>query len=176
MLASLRDYKGVPELMRLAGRFSARADLTFHLVLNDDETAVRRYFSATAAPANVAVHPRTSDTAAHYARASLVLNLSRPDLWIETFGLTILEAMAFGVPVIAPPVGGPLELISDGFDGFLIDSRDGNAVAEKVQSLADDEGLCQRLSVAARLRSARFSREAFAASIGKVLDQYAPNN
>lgn len=169
MLASLRDYKGVPELIALTKRVASRADIHFDLVVNDDEAEIRRYFASTALPSNLTVHPRTDDPAAHYARASLVLNLSRPDQWVETFGLTLLEAMAFGIPVIAPPVGGPVELVEDGCEGFLTDSRNGDALAERVLQLADNESLCLRLSAAARDRATRFSPAAFAEALREVL-------
>ena len=170
MLASLRDYKGVPEFLALASRLSSRSDICFDLVVNDEEVAIRRYFSTITLPSNVAVHPRTNDTGAFYERANLVLNLSRPDQWVETFGLTLLEAMAFGIPVIAPPVGGPLELVSDGCEGFLIDSRNSDEVADKVLQLADDEPLCLNLSTAARNKSAHFSPVVFTQNLREALE------
>ena len=170
MLASLRDYKGVPELLTLAARMEARTDISFHLVVNDEGADIRRYFQHAPLPSNLMVYPRTDDPGGHYARASLVLNLSRPDLWVETFGLTILEAMAYGIPVIAPPVGGPLELVSDGREGFLIDCRNGDSLADKVLQLADNESLCRRLSEAARSRSLDFSSTAFAQALREVVN------
>lgn len=169
MLASLRDYKGVPELMALAARLSRRTDIHFDLVANEDEAAIKRYFELNSLPSNLTVHPRTNDPATHYAEAGLVLNLSRPDQCVETFGLTLLEAMAFGVPVIAPPVGGPLELVDDGCEGFLIDSRNGDKLADAVLTLADDEALCLRMSTAARRRASRFSPADFAEELREVL-------
>lgn len=169
MLASLRDYKGVPEFLALSSRLADRPDIRFDLVLNDDEAAIRRYFEATWVPPNVTVHSRTDDPAAHYAQASLVLNLSRPDLCVETFGLTLLEAMAFGVPVIAPPVGGPLELVTEGYEGFLIDCRNVDALEKKVLELADDEALCLNLSAGARNKAARFTPEAFEKGLHEAL-------
>jgi glycosyltransferase involved in cell wall biosynthesis len=170
MLASLRDYKGVPELVALAEHLTERPEIRFDLVVNDDEAAIQRYFGSTSLPPNLIVHSRTDKPAAHYARASLVLNLSRPDQCVETFGLTLLEAMAFGIPVIAPPIGGPAELVRDGCDGFLIDSRDGEALARKVQELADDKAMCLRLSSAGRTRASAFSQSAFALALRDVLD------
>jgi glycosyltransferase involved in cell wall biosynthesis len=169
MLASLRDYKGVSELVALAARLSSRTDIQFDLVANEDEATTQRYFELISVPSNLTVHTRTNDPASYYANASLVLNLSRPDQWIETFGLTLLEAMAFGVPVVAPPIGGPLELVDDGCEGFLIDSRNCDKLAEAVLKLADDEALCLRMSSAARRRASRFSPPAFAEALRKVM-------
>ena len=176
MLASLRDYKGVPALLTLAKRLQERADIYFHLVVNDNETDIQRYFMRRPLPHNLTVYPRTDDPASHYARSSLVLNLSRPDLWVETFGLTLLEAMVYGVPVIAPPVGGPVELVSDEQEGYLIDSRNGNALAAKVMQLADDEDLCLRLSAAGRTRASRFSPSAFAKALRDAIDLNKAHN
>lgn len=170
MLASLRDYKGLPEFLDLATRLEARRDICFHLVVNDLETDIRRYFNRRPLPANLTIYPRTPDPGSHYARAGVVLNLSRPDLWVETFGLTLLEAMAYGVPVIAPPVGGPTELISDGREGFLIDCRDADSLTAKVMQLVDDEALCLRMSEAARARASCFSSQAFAQALRDVVD------
>lgn len=169
MLASLRDYKGVPEFLALAARLAVRSDIHFDLVVNDDEAAIHRYFAKITMSSNIKIHARTNDPAAHYAQASLVLSLSRPDLCVETFGLTLLEAMAFGIPVVAPPVGGPLELVSEGREGFLIDCRRGDEVAKKVLQLADDEALCLGLSTAARGRAAQFSPTAFARALREAL-------
>ncbi len=103
MIASLRDYKGVQELLGLALATVDHREIRFHLVVNDEGSAIDRYFASKVIPPNFAIYPRTTDTAAFFRNASLVLNLSRVDQCVETFGLTILEAMAFGIPVIVPP-------------------------------------------------------------------------
>lgn len=161
MLASLRDYKGVPEFLALADRLSVHPDIRFNLVVNDDEAALRRYFATTTVPSNITIHPCTANPAAHYAQASLVVNLSRPDQWVETFGLTLLEAMAFGVPVIAPPVGGPTEIVAHGVEGYLVDSRDAEALFQAVINLYENKTLCQQMSERCRTRAAMFSADLF---------------
>lgn len=151
-------------------RLINRDDIRFDLVLNDDSAVIQQFFVENFKPNNLDIHGRQADITPFYSNASLVVNLSRPDLVIETFGLTILEAMAFGIPVIVPPVGGPVELVDDGQQGFMIDCRESEKLAEKVSHLADDEVLCMRLSAAARSKAAQFSSEAFALSIRDALE------
>lgn len=165
MVASLRDFKGVPELLNLARTLIWRNDIAFDLVLNADAAEIAHYLKNKSVPPNLRIYPRTSNPGRFYAFADLVVNLSRVDSWIETFGLTLVEAFSFGVPVIAPPVGGPAEIVSDGEDGFLIDSRDLGALSECVSRLASDPALCLRLSAAARQKASRYSEAVFAARL-----------
>jgi glycosyltransferase involved in cell wall biosynthesis len=177
MLASLRDYKGVPEFVALAARLSKRDDISFDLVVNDDKDAIHRYFRSTTLSSNLRVHPKTNNPGTFYTQSSLVLNLSRTDQWVETFGLTLLEAMVFGIPVIAPPIGGPVEFIEDGIQGYLVDSRDSNRLDELILLLAKDPELCESLSKAGRCRAKKFSPENFAVTLRKeVLGWITPND
>ena len=169
MLASGRDYKGVPEFLDLAAQFSSNSSIQFELVLNDDKHAVMRYLDKKFVSRNVTVHSKPADTQPFYARASLVVNLSRPDQCIETFGMTLIEAMAFGIPVIAPPVGGPTEIITPDEQGYLVDCRDRQALYDTVVKLAFDAYLCFRLSEAARKRAGEYESSVFASRILEIL-------
>lgn len=59
----------------------------------------------------------------------------------ETFCQTVQEAMASGVPVVAPAAGGPLDLVDHGRTGLLVPPRDGDAVRDAVLTLAADPAL-----------------------------------
>lgn len=169
MLASLRGYKGIEEFMALAAALRDRADIAFDLVLNAEPDEVAGFAARHAEAANVTIHPRTDDPARFYARADLVLNLSRVDEWIETFGLTLVEAMTFGLPVIAPPVGGPAEIVTHGTDGYCIDSRDGAALRDAVLKLADDSSTYDAVARAAQKRAQDFSFDAYATALRAAL-------
>jgi phosphatidylinositol alpha 1,6-mannosyltransferase len=56
----------------------------------------------------------------------------------ETFGQTLQEAAASGLPVVAPAAGGPLDLVEDGLTGYLVPPGDQDAFAAAVARLAAD--------------------------------------
>ncbi|QEU84655.1 glycosyltransferase family 4 protein [Streptomyces viridosporus] len=68
----------------------------------------------------------------------------------ETFCQTVQEAMASGVPVVAPAAGGPLDLVAHGRTGLLVPPRDAAAVRDAVWSLAADPGLRDAYGAAGR--------------------------
>ncbi|MGW5656225.1 glycosyltransferase family 4 protein [Streptomyces humi] len=68
----------------------------------------------------------------------------------ETFCQTVQEAMASGVPVVAPAAGGPIDLVDHGRTGFLVPPRDAGAVREAVASLVADARLRTAFGAAAR--------------------------
>lgn len=166
MLSTLREYKGIPEYFELARSLEHSPRFTFQLVTNDDPEAVARYLnSLTNLPANVAIIPRTSDLAPLYRQSNLVVNLSRPDEWVETFGLTLLEAMSFGVPVIAPPAGGPIELLGGDLKDYLISGDDKARLASSIEALGNDEVLYSRISTLCLNRASKFSWKIFSESL-----------
>ncbi len=69
---------------------------------------------------------------------------------LETFGQAIQEALASGVPVVAPAAGGPLDLVQPGRTGFLVPPGDGPALAVAVTELAADPVRRAHFGVAAR--------------------------
>tara|TARA_B100000965_G_C19575518_1_gene751150 strand:+ start:285 stop:1394 length:1110 start_codon:yes stop_codon:yes gene_type:complete len=56
--------------------------------------------------------------------------------WNEAYGNVIVEALACGVPVIAYNLGGPGELIKDGFNGFLVNSNDLDGMKRAIKSVS----------------------------------------
>ena len=70
----------------------------------------------------------------------------------EGIPMSVLEAMALGVPTIAPRVGGLAEIVTDGIDGFLIDRRDPALFAEKCLALCLDVKQRKNMAQAARTK------------------------
>jgi phosphatidylinositol alpha 1,6-mannosyltransferase len=106
------------------------------------EAAIRR-----AVPAAVYLGQRGGeDLAAIYASLDVFVHSGPHD----TFGQTLQEAAASGLPVIAPAAGGPLDLVRDGATGFLVRPSDGQALADAVARLAADPVLRAAQGRAAR--------------------------
>jgi glycosyltransferase involved in cell wall biosynthesis len=89
----------------------------------------------------------------------------------EALGLTLLEAMAAGTPVVGTAVGGIPDVIDDGRTGLLVPSGDAAALAEALRRLLDDRALARRLAEAGRAEvEHRFSVGAMTAGYRAVYD------
>ncbi|MFI5834932.1 glycosyltransferase family 4 protein [Micromonospora sp. NPDC051300] len=96
------------------------------------------------------------DLAALYASLDVFVHTGP----LETFGQTLQEAAASGVPVVAPASGGPLDLVDPGVTGLLVPPGDGTALAAAVAELAADGSRRARYGLAARAAVARRSWDA----------------
>ena len=81
------------------------------------------------------------------AESDIVVN---PSTEPEPFGRVIIEAMAMGKPVIATAIGGPLEIITPGLNGELVEPDQPGILAEKILFLLKDEEARKRMGQAAR--------------------------
>ena len=161
MICSLKVYKGIYEFINIASLCQREKHINFTMVLNASQSEIDAYFRAKEIPSNMILMPKQNDIVPFYQQASIVLNLSRIDEWVETFGLTIIEAMAFGIPVIAPPIGGPTEIVRDGVEGYLISSYEINIISNKIIKLSKDEKRSLSLSNSAIKRVNNFQEDAF---------------
>jgi glycosyltransferase involved in cell wall biosynthesis len=93
-------------------------------------------------------HVQWQQLADWYRRASVFV---MPSLY-ETFGISVIEAMAFGLPVVATNVGGLPEVVQDGVTGILVPPKDPNALADAVIRLLRDSDLRRRMGDAGRER------------------------
>jgi len=91
----------------------------------------------------------------------------------EEFGLALLEALAVGLPVVAPRLGGPATYVDDGTTGVLVDTSsldDLRRGLNEAAGLREDEG---RAATASALVRSRFSIDAMAAQLTRLYVELA---
>lgn len=90
----------------------------------------------------------------------------------EGFGMSVLEAMAVGLPVIATDVGGLPEIVEDGVTGWLVPPADSAALARRITALVRDPVARRRMGDAGRARAElHFSLDREAAAIQSAYDR-----
>jgi D-inositol-3-phosphate glycosyltransferase len=142
-VARLVERKGIEDLIRALPRVP-RAELVVVGGPPDGELGADPYacrLSALARDRGVADRVRlvgavpAQEMPAWYRSADLLA--ATP--WYEPFGLTVLEAMACGVPVVASAVGGLVDTVVDGVTGELVTVRDPAGLARRLDRLLHDE-------------------------------------
>jgi glycosyltransferase involved in cell wall biosynthesis len=91
---------------------------------------------------NVQLFPSTEAIADFYAAADLFVLSSR----VESFPRVVLEAMAFGLPIITTPVFGVLEQVAEGENALFYPPGDSSLLAKQIEQLVGDETLRGRMS------------------------------
>ncbi len=115
-------------------------------------------------------------------REELVTIMAHTDIFVisslnEGQPVSLIEAMAYGVPIVSTAVGGIPELITDGVNGLLCVPKDPHCLAEKIFTLIEDQDLRVRLGIAARrsFEQGQFTPEAitrqFISIYRQVVDQ-----
>jgi glycosyltransferase involved in cell wall biosynthesis len=89
----------------------------------------------------VEYQPEPASVTRYYQAADVYIHNSKAD----TFPNTVLEAQACGTPVIAMAVGGVVEQIKNGYNGFLVPPADPEAITTRTEQILTDPGLFARL-------------------------------
>ncbi len=84
----------------------------------------------------------------------------------ESFGLAALEAMAYGVPVIATKVGGIPEVVEDGETGYLLPVGDVDAMAARALEILTNDDLAKRMGDNGKARAQKYF------TMDRILPQY----
>ncbi len=96
-----------------------------------------------------------------YADSDLLVLPSRNEGW----GLSLMEAMACGKPVVASRVGGIPELVRDGIEGILVEQGDVISLAEAISRILEDSNLADKLGQAGRDRIKQFTWDSAADTV-----------
>ncbi len=114
---------------------------------------------------------RQDDVTRFYNEASVVVNLSDKERFVETFGLTALEAMAAGLPVIVPTEGGIAEMVEDGANGYRIDVAHIGEIEDRIREMLSDKEEYLRMADSALREAQRYDAERMARQIDRILTE-----
>ena len=88
----------------------------------------------------------------------------------ESFGLTAIESLAVGTPVVSTRCGGPEEIIDDEKNGYLVDLKNSPALGQAILELLRDPKTRQRMGEAGRAKvESMFGQENYVTRIQDIL-------
>jgi glycosyltransferase involved in cell wall biosynthesis len=172
VVARLEPEKGHTHLVAAWPDVVAAAPDTWLAIVGEGSecAALREQAAALPAPARdrIIFTGRREDVAALTADLDIAV---LPSLR-EAQGISILEAMARRVPVVASAVGGIPEVVADGVSGLLVPPADPGALAAAIARLATSPALRARMGDAGyRIVAERFSMEAHVRRIEAIYDE-----
>jgi glycosyltransferase involved in cell wall biosynthesis len=95
----------------------------------------------------------------------------QPSVWSEPFPLSVVEAMATGLPVVGSRAGGLPEAVADNETGLLVESGDPGALAEALLKLINDQALAWNMGESGCTRARRmFSWDAVAGTLSRCYE------
>lgn len=168
LITSLKTYKGVVPFIRIAEQLP---QYKFTLVINADQPEIELFLrqQSISIPYNLHIYPRQKDVVPFYNDSSISLNLSDKRYVIETFGLTAIEAMCAGLPVIVPDVGGISDLVRDYYNGFKVDVLNIQNIIDRISELMTNRELYCEISQNAYMFSQKFRERVFSSAICDII-------
>jgi glycosyltransferase involved in cell wall biosynthesis len=160
-------FKGVPILLEAIAR-STRADIRVLAVGGGDLQPAFQAHADELGLGTRAAWPgivSEEDLPAFIAAMDLLV-LPTLGFGAESFGIVLIEAMSCGKPVIASDIPGVRRVVDHGQVGFLVPPGDVGALAARIDQLAGDEALRERLGQAGRMKvEARYQWRSIAGQI-----------
>lgn len=119
----------------------------------DDKVIFRRYINH-------------DDLAKLYSQSFIFV---APSLCMESFGITIIEAMSQGIPVITTSIGAQAELVNEGVNGYLVNPGDVGDLTNKICAFFDmNPSTYKAMCAEAKRFSERFTADAHIDSLDKI--------
>jgi phosphatidylinositol alpha 1,6-mannosyltransferase len=78
----------------------------------------------------------------------------------ETYGNVVAEAMASGLPIVAPKSGGVVDLVDEGVTGYLYPSEDSRALLKRVKQLTGDLDKAKKMGKTGQKKAEQYAWEA----------------
>ncbi|MBI3231507.1 MAG: N-acetyl-alpha-D-glucosaminyl L-malate synthase BshA [Candidatus Doudnabacteria bacterium] len=165
-LSNLRPVKRISDLLKVAAKLKNNKNFKLLILAGGNFKPFLPLVKKLKIEKTVIVRNGEIDTENYLNASDIGLYASEE----ESFGMGILESMAFGLPVVATRVGGVPEVLNNEKSGFLCRVRDIKNLAAKTKLLIENESLRKKMGAAALLRAqTHFSAEKI---VPKYLDYY----
>ena len=173
-IGHLAPIKGHDVFVRAAKLVSARRPDVQFVVIGEDKSPDRGYrkileslITELGLNSTVAMPGWQDDISSALQSLTLFVSAARS----EPFGLSIVEAMASGLPVVAASSEGAKEIIEDGVSGKLVPVDDAESLAKAINNLLDNPAERSRLAHNAQLAAQRFSLARMATDTERVYQE-----
>jgi glycosyltransferase involved in cell wall biosynthesis len=165
-MSNLRSGKRIDDLLRVIASSRHGDRLRLLILAGGDFTPYRSRVAALGIESRVIVKAAVTDVENYLNAADLGLYTSDH----ESFGLSILESMFHGHPVLATRAGGVPEVMVDGQTGFMLEAGDVGAFVERLDAIVENPERYRDLGERGRQRArALFSADRI---VGEYLDYY----
>ncbi|MFC3612448.1 glycosyltransferase [Lutimaribacter marinistellae] len=157
MISSNIAKKGIADFLGVARRVESHGRPIRFLLIgppSEDLHLMRPW------PGNVDFRNYAATPAEAVAQADIVMSLSK---FAESFGRTVMEAMAGGRPVVCYDRGAPPSLVESGRTGFVVPADDIEAAANAILALEASRNGLMRMSTAARAKARSLQEQAMQA-------------
>jgi glycosyltransferase involved in cell wall biosynthesis len=175
-MAGLRETKGVMDIVHTASELKARnINVIFDIVGPWQEEDTRRSFEDAVVEADVTdyivMHGRVTGTEKWVLYRDAALFFFPSYYESENFPLVLIEAMAFGLPVVATRWRGIPEMVVEGKTGALCDIRSPAQFADALDAIISDPDGYEVMSAAAYARYAsKYTQQVFLGGMRKVFE------
>ncbi len=169
-ISNMRPVKRLLDVVRIFARVRERIPARLVLVGDGpDRPAAEREVEALRISPHVRFLGKVEDVAQALRWADLYLLPTQ----VESFGLSALEALATGVPVVGCNAGGLPEVVEHGVSGFLGEPGDVDGMAGGAIALLEDRARWQAASRAARERAKQFASERVVPQYERIYEAFA---
>lgn len=173
VVGELTENKGQKDFLLAAGTISAAHPSSRFILVGRDNTAggaqrreLRRLAEVLGLTDRVLFLDWVEDTETLFSAIDVLVSSS----YSESFGMAILEAMAYATPIVGTRTDGTLELIEDGVTGLLVPIGDPAGLARSVSELLENPERASQIGQAAR--AAAVSGFPLSRMIEKTLEVY----
>lgn len=152
VVATITPWKGHDHLLEAFGSIADRRPETRLLMIGGNPIGYRDFLERKVARLGLAGRAIFAPESREVLRGLAAMDIFALPTLSEGFGISILEAMASGLPVAASNVGGIPEIITDGENGLLVPPGDAGALAQGLERLIGDHVLARSLAARAKER------------------------